>query len=90
MLAVLSMGGCATILDGSTQQVSFQTTPENVVVTLISKVPDQVNWTQKKNGTTMQPTSFHDEKRILGTTPFALNLDRAGDQSVMFSMGISQ
>ena len=81
------LGGCATILDGSTQEMSFQTNPEDVVVSLIRSVPDpnvQVDWT-KRQGHGMSPTPMRDETRILGKTPFTLQLDRAEAQRVMFS-----
>jgi hypothetical protein len=94
MLASLSLlvctallGGCATILDGSTQEMSFQTNPENVVVSLIHSVPDpnaEVDWT-KKNSRDVSPRPMHDETRILGKTPFTVQLDRMEGQRIEFS-----
>jgi hypothetical protein len=81
------LGGCATILDGSTQEMSFQTNPEGVVVKLIRSVPDpnvSVDWT-KKNSRDVSPTPMRDEARILGKTPFSLQLDRMEGQRIEFS-----
>lgn len=73
LLALLT-AGCATIMDGSTQAVSFQSNPEDVVVTKITRVrgdgPEYV---------------WHDEFRALGKTPFTVQLDRQDGQSITFS-----
>ncbi len=86
LLACTAMlGGCATMMSGTTQEISFQSSPDQVVVTLIRKVPDQVVWTQKQ-GPGTPPKTYHDESRLLGTTPFTLRLDKVEDaQSVVFS-----
>lgn len=81
------LSGCATILDGTTQEMSFQTNPENVVVSLIRSVPDtnvKVDWTTK-TGRDASPTPMRDETRILGKTPFTLQLDRMEGQRIEFS-----
>ena len=81
------LSGCATILDGTTQEMSFQTNPENVVVSLIRSVPDpnvKVEWTTK-NSRDVSPTPMRDEVRILGKTPFTLQLDRMEGQRIEFS-----
>jgi hypothetical protein len=81
------LSGCATILDGTTQEMSFQTNPENVVVSLIRSVPDtnvKVDWT-KKAGHDVSPTPMRDETRILGKTPFTFRLDRMEGQRIEFS-----
>lgn len=87
LLACTAMlGGCATMMSGTTQEISFQSSPDQVVVTLIRKVPDIVNWTPQKQGGEAPPKTFHDESRILGTTPFTLQLDKVENaQSVVFS-----
>ncbi len=84
------LGGCATILDGSTQEMSFQTNPEGVVVKLIRSVHDynpdpnvSADWTKKSNKST--PPPMRDEARILGKTPFTLQLDRMDGQRIEFS-----
>ena len=66
--------GCATMISGTTQEMSFQSSPEEVVVTMISRVrgegPDYV---------------WHDETRILGKTPMTMQLDKEEGRSVIFS-----
>jgi hypothetical protein len=78
--------GCATIVSGTTQEMSFQTNPENVVVSLIRSVPDtniKVDWTKKAGH--VSPTPMRDETRILGKTPFTLQLDREEGQRIELS-----
>ena len=83
LLACTAMlGGCATMISGTTQEMSFQSSPDDVVVTLIRtvKVPTQVS-----AGKSTQYTS-HEETRILGKTPVMLQLDKTEEsQSVVFS-----
>lgn len=81
----MMVAGCATMISGTTQEMSFQSSPEGVIVTLIRAVPDEDYWAGKaaKDAGKKQPT--HDETRILGKTPFTLQLDKAEDQSVVFS-----
>lgn len=76
----LLAGGCATIVDGTTQEVSFQTTPEDVIVTLTRQVPDR-----SKASMDQEPIALKEEVRILGKTPMTLLLDRNKDQTVTFS-----
>ncbi|THI84610.1 MAG: hypothetical protein CAF41_010010 [Nitrospira sp. CG24A] len=81
------LGGCATMTSGTTQEMSFQTNPENVVVSLIRSVPaldEEGDWT-KKTGRDWSPTPMRDEMRILGKTPFTLQLDRIEGQQIVFS-----
>jgi uncharacterized protein YceK len=90
MLASLSLlvcnallGGCASIMSGTTQEMSFQASPEDVVVTLTRHVTVVTPSTQKG-----QPgrSVTHEETRILGKTPITLRLDKIDDpQSVVFS-----
>jgi hypothetical protein len=83
LLACTAMlGGCATMMSGTTQEMSFQSSPDDVVVTLIRKVkvakPSSV-----KTGLQFD---LHEETRILGKTPVTLQLDKTDDpQSVVFS-----
>jgi hypothetical protein len=78
-LAILT-AGCATIVDGTSQEVSFQTTPEDVLVTLTRQVPDQ-----SKVSVDQQTVIMKDEVRILGKTPMTQRLDRDKNQTVTFS-----
>lgn len=68
------IGGCATLNSGSTQYVRFQSSPEDVVVTMIKKV----------RGDGPEET-WHDVSHVLGKTPFAAELDKEEGQSVVFS-----
>ena len=82
----MSLGGCATMVDGSTQKMSFQTTPEDVVVTLIRPINEGGDyWAEKDKQGQRKTMSVDVERRILGKTPFTLALDRAEGQSVVFS-----
>lgn len=82
----MSLGGCATMVSGTTQEMSFQSSPDNVIVTLVRSVPDGDAFAQqaaRKAGTAL-PT--RQESRILGKTPFTMQLDKIVDpQSVVFS-----
>lgn len=79
LLACTAMlGGCATMMSGRTQEMSFQTSPDEVVVTLTRQV------TETRHVTDSTPVS-HQETRILGKTPLTLQLDRAERQHVVFS-----
>lgn len=73
LIASLS-AGCATIIDGSTQTVSFQSVPEETTVSLI---------TRGRGETPDAP--WHDVTRILGKTPLTVQLDRGDGKSVLFS-----
>jgi hypothetical protein len=72
-VALLGLAACATIIDGTTQEVSFQSNPEDVTVTVLRTVSDSNSndvWREKR--------------RILGKTPLALQLDREENQKVIF------
>ena len=70
----LLLSGCATIMSGSTQEMSFQSSPDEAVVTMVSRVLGQG-----------QDAVWHDEMRILGKTPLTVQLDREDGRSVVFS-----
>lgn len=53
------LGGCASIMHGTTQEMSFQSNPDGVTVTVTG--------------------------RVLGKTPFTVQLDKKKDQSVIFT-----
>src|SRR5690348_13760744 len=74
-VGALFSGGCATMIDGTTQELSFQSNPENVTVTYLHRVRDS----NTEDG-------WKDDTRILGVTPLTLQMDReAGHSSVVFS-----
>lgn len=75
ILLALLTGGCATITDGSTQAVSFQSNPEEVLVTLVTR----------ERGDDPEHLVWHDEFRVLGKTPLTVQLDRGAGKSVVFS-----
>lgn len=89
-LAILAcaalFGGCATIMSGPTQEMSFQTSPDKVVVTLIQQHPEELYWPDKTGRGAPKSKPAREESRILGTTPFTLRLDKVdAPQSVLFS-----
>jgi hypothetical protein len=70
-------------MSGPTQEMSFQASPEDVVVTLVRKVGVAKPSTGK--GQSLQ-YDWHEETRVLGKTPFTLQLDKVQDpQSIVFS-----
>lgn len=79
----LSSGGCATIVSGTTQAVTFQSSPQGATVTITREVPGQGYW-EKPSGRPHAPVAMIREARVLGTTPFTLQLDRATGWSVLF------
>lgn len=72
---LLALSGCATITSGTSQEVSFQTSPEDVVVTITKPVRDP----------SKGEDAWKDETRVLGKTPLTLRLDRATRQTVTFT-----
>lgn len=68
------LGGCATMMSGTTQEVSFQSSPDDVVVTVTQRVRDSST-----------DYMWKDEVRILGKTPLTLQLDKVEHQTVTFS-----
>ena len=83
-LTVAMAAGCASMTSGGTQQISFQSVPDGVVVTLLRDViTPESHWKKKSGPANARPTTH--ETRILGKTPFTLQLDRADGQSVTFS-----
>ena len=81
LLLLLSgtLSSCATMMSGTTQKMSFQSSPDDVVITLVStkKVPIQEG----------KKTTWRTEEqlRILGKTPVTVQLDKAEGQSVTFT-----
>lgn len=84
-LLLLLGAGCATITSGSTQQISFQSVPDDAVVTLIRMVPNPEAYHGGKSRTGGPVLPPIQETRVLGKTPFTLQLDRADGQTVTFS-----
>ena len=71
----LSSGGCATLVNGDTQQMSFQSSPEGATVTIIKK-PSTILF-----GTPVPPDSI-----VLGKTPLMVGMQRTEyPQAVVFS-----
>lgn len=88
LVFMLLVSGCATMTDGTTQQVSFQTAPENVSVTLIPKppAPEQKNELRAQGGVVETRRDVVIEPpRLLGQTPLQVTLDRREGQSIVFS-----
>ena len=59
LMFLFVLQGCASIVSGTTQQMSFQSNPDDVTVTVTG--------------------------RVLGKTPFTIQLDKKKDQSVTFT-----
>ena len=62
------------MMSGSTQEMSFQSSPDEATITMVSRVLGQG-----------PDATWHDETRILGKTPFTVQLDREEGRSVVFS-----
>lgn len=86
----LLMSGCATMVDGSTQELSFQTNPEGVAVSLLAPPPPPPPPPSARPDAAPTPAIRPAEipapaPRLLGTTPLKITLDRAAGQSIMFA-----
>lgn len=93
-LAMLGLLGfltasCASMMTGPTQVITFQSSPEDVVVTINRRVAVPVDWTKQTQGYRAQPaiteTEWTFESRALGKTPLILPMDREEHQTVTFS-----
>jgi len=73
LFAWMCLSSCATIAEGTVQQLHFKSSPEEAVVTLTKKVPED-----ELEG------KWHEESRVLGTTPLTIEIDRDELQSVTF------
>lgn len=73
VLALPLLAACSTIASGTTQEMTFQSSPDDVVVTLTTLDTDD-------------PTKIEKNViRVLGKTPLTIELDRGDDQTVTFS-----
>lgn len=72
-LALPLLAACSTIASGTTQEMTFQSNPDDVIVTLLT--PDIDDPT--KTDTTVT--------RVLGKTPLTIEIDREDGQTVTFS-----
>ncbi len=67
------LAACSTVASGTTQLMTFQSTPDEVTVTLTTL-------------DTSDPTHIaKSDTRVLGTTPLSVEIDRGDDQTVTFS-----
>lgn len=86
MLTLLLLPGCAFLTNGTTQELSFQTNPEQVTVTLIPKPPVQHQPRARADGGAASINAEPiPESRLLGHAPLRVTLDRADGQSIIFS-----
>jgi hypothetical protein len=67
------LAACSTIVSGTTQEITFQSSPEDVIVTLLTLDTDDFT----KEETTVT--------RALGKTPLTIEIDRGDGQTVTFS-----
>jgi hypothetical protein len=85
------LGGCATMVDGSTQELSFQANPDGVAVTLLPAPPPPPppsEW--RADGATSSTkrqvsTQATPVPRLLGVTPLKVILDRSQGQLITFT-----
>lgn len=84
---IIMLGGCASLVSGTTQAVSFQSVPDDVTVTLITRSPEDQYWGEKgrKHDPTIDPDGMMGGSRILGKTPFTAQLERSAKRFVVFS-----
>lgn len=73
----LMVAGCASIVSGTTQRVTFQSIPDEALVTLDELVSNM----QKRNGLRFIKSAA----RVMGKTPFTGQLEREDERSVTFS-----
>lgn len=87
LVVAMLLPGCATLVDGSTQEVSFQSNPEGVAITLLPKPPATRKSESRADGniSTVVKTEPAPPSRLLGYTPLRITLDRSDGQSITFS-----
>ena len=73
VLTLSLLAACATIVSGTTQEVTFQSSPDDVVVTLTALDTD--------DPTKIEKNVTH----VLGNTPLTIEIDRGDDHTVTFS-----
>src|SRR5689334_13569988 len=84
----LLVSGCATLVDGPKQELSFQANPEEVSITLLpAPPPAELPIEPRPDGWTppraLAATPV--KARVLGTTPLRITLNREVGQSIVFS-----
>ncbi|MCS6294344.1 MAG: hypothetical protein H8J66_14835 [Nitrospira sp.] len=79
-LIALLAAGCASITSGTTQEVSFQSNPDDVTVTITKQVHDRA-----EESKVQYSVVWKEEVRVLGKTPLTNRLDRAEHQTITFS-----
>lgn len=90
---VMMCMGCASLVSGTTQAVSFQSVPDEVTVTLITRGPEEQHWRERQSTSrptskpdpTLDPDNMMEASRILGKTPFTAQLERGERRYVVFS-----
>jgi len=76
LLGLFLLSGCASLVSGTTQRVTFQSIPDDALVTL-----DELVSHMKRGGNRYIISS----SRIMGKTPFTSQLDREDGRTVTFS-----
>jgi hypothetical protein len=85
------LNGCATMVDGSTQELSFQANPDGVAVTLLPAPPPPPPPSESRadGGTSstkqVASTQATPVPKLLGVTPLKVILDRVPGQSITFT-----
>ena len=74
-LSACALAGCASIISGPTQEVSFRSSPEDALVTVVRhEGEDEFDLEDRR-----------EVSRVLGKTPLTVQLDREAEQTVVFS-----
>lgn len=83
----LLVSGCASMIAEPKQELSFQTNPEGVAVTIFHNPPppDRQSDSRADGWTPPQKPNIAPAPKLLGTTPLKITLDRAVGQSIIFS-----
>ena len=83
----LLVSGCASMVAEPKQELSFQTNPEGVAVTIFHNPPPPERQSDSRADGWTPPQKPHiaPAPKLLGTTPLKIALDRAVGQSIIFS-----
>ncbi len=74
LITWLGLASCATMVQGTTQELQFKSSPDDAIVTLTKKVIDD-EFEDK----------WHGESRVLGKTPLTIEVKRDEDHFVTFT-----
>lgn len=86
----LLFSGCATMVDGPKQELTFQANTEGATVSLLPAPPPAERTTESRADGWTPPRQAEADAapappRLLGATPLRITLDRTAGQSIIFS-----